>query len=388
MNKTKIILFIISLKLFIGHILYSQNYISGQIFDSKTKEILIGAYLIDGNSKNISITNENGEFKLNVFSFPAKIYISFIGYEKKEEVIIDSDSKSIFLNPIVYQLDEVTVSSNLGAEIVNRAVKKALSDSSTISYHKAYYQKTSSFNGKYNKLYELFLNVSWGQFGVKEWQPTNARYAYLDSIGHTTSNFISLCFINSGTLHHLPIFPLNPKDIQEKYVYKLLNYQNKDTENEIATIECKPKSPYEDVSFEGKIYINTTSNNILQIRGNYTYPIQKSGIKKAQFIDINFKELEKGFSVLNHLYIVDKSTRKREKNIEKAWLYFYDEISAFNKTDKKYPSFVMNEKKIFENSNYNKSEWDRNIPIKYTDGEQEAIKFLGKNKKYIGNFKK
>jgi hypothetical protein len=382
MKKIIIIFLIISLKLFNGHILYSQNFIFGKILDSKTKEILIGAYLVDDNSKNISITNENGEFKLKVFSFPSKIKISFLGYEKTEVTFIDSDSKTIFLNPIVYQLDEVTFSSNLGAEIVNKAVKKALSDSASTSYHRAYYQKTSSFNGKYSKLYEMFLNVSLGQFGVKEWQPTNARYAYLDSTGHTNLNFISYCFLSSGTLYHSTIFPLNSIDIQEKYKFKVLNIQN-----EIATIECKPKFQKEEVNFVGKIYINTSNSNIIQIRGNYFYLVQKSGIKKEQYIDINFKESERGFSLINHLYLVDKSTRKREKNIEKAWLYFYDEILAFNKTDLKYPRFVMNEKEIFEKCNYHEADWDMNIPIKYTDGEQDAIKYLGKKKKYIGNFR-
>ena len=381
MIKTIIIFFIISLELFNAHNLFSQNYILGQIFDSKTKEPLVGAYIIDDNSKNVSITNENGEFKLNVLSYPSKIKISFIGYEKTEVIIINSDSKEIFLNPIVYQLDEVTFSSNLAAEIVIKAVKKALSDSLTTSYHKAYYQKTSSFNGKYSKLYEMFINVSWGQFGVKEWQPTNARYAYLDSIGHHFANFISLCFMNSGTLRNSTNFPLNLIDIQEKYKYKVLNIQN-----EIATIECKPKSRNESVNFDGKIYIDTTNYNIIQIRGNYTYPVQKSGFKKEQYVDVNFRESDKGFSIINHLYIFDKTTRKREKNIEKAWLYFYDEISTFNNSDKKYPSFVMNEKEIFEKCNYKEAEWDINMPIKYTAGEQEAIKYLGKNKKYIGNF--
>jgi hypothetical protein len=143
----------------------------------------------------------------------------------------------------------------------------------------------------------------------------------------------------------------------------------------------------EEVNFVGKIYINTSNSNIIQIRGNYFYLVQKSGIKKEQYIDINFKQSERGFSLINHLYVVDKSTRKREKNIEKAWLYFYDEILAFNKTDLKYPRFVMNEKEIFEKCNYHEADWDMNIPIKYTDGEQDAIKYLGKKKKYIGNFR-
>lgn len=386
MNKKKFVFFIVLVKFCIGQNLYSQNFINGKIFDSKTNEILVGAYLIDDNSKNVSITNENGEFKLNVVSFPAKIKISFVGYETKEITIIDFDNKVISLHPIVYQLNEVAISSNFGVELVNKAVKRALSDSIS-SYHKAYYQKTSSFNGKYNRLYEMFLNVSWGQFGVKEWQPTNARFAYLDSVGHTTSNFISLCFLNSGTLRRLTLFPLNPINIQEKYKYKVLSFQNKGAENEIAIIECIPKNLNEEVRFEGKIYINTTNNNILQIRGNYTYPFLKSGIKKMQYVDINFKESEKGFSIINHLYIVDKSARKREKNIEKAWLYFYDDLLVLNNTDKKYASFVLNENEIFENCNYNEKEWDLNIPIKYTEGEQEAIKFLGNNKKYVGNFK-
>jgi CarboxypepD_reg-like domain len=386
-RSTRIFIYIIFFCLFEPPTSFSQNIINGKIIDSSTKEALIGTYIIDVNSKNQSITNESGEFSIKTSSFPSKIMISFLGYERIEVVVRNSEYIIIPINPIVFQLPEVTVSSNVAVEILQKVVDKALSDTLNRSYHKVYYQKTSSFNGKYSKLYEMFLNVSWGQLGVNEWQPTNSRFAFLESTGHNTSNFISFCFLNSATVQPVTIFPINKIDISEKYNYKLLYYLNQNTINEVAVIECKPKANTENMWFQGIISVNTTKNNLLQIKGKYDYSVQKSGLAKEQFVDINFGETEKGNAIIKHVYFVDKSSRKREKNIEKAWLYFYEDIPALSKAAK-YPSFIMDENEIFDKSEYNESEWNRNIPIKYTIGEQEAIKYLGKNKKYFGNFKK
>lgn len=62
-------------------VIYAQNRVTGIVLDSITGEVLIGAYVLshDGNT----ITDENGEFSLDVKNIPVEIEVSFIGFETR-----------------------------------------------------------------------------------------------------------------------------------------------------------------------------------------------------------------------------------------------------------------------------------------------------------------
>lgn len=78
--------------------------------DSLTKEIIPFATIYLENTKEGLVTNENGEFTIPNFHDSLKISITSVGYQKKN-ILVKNNTK-IFLKPIVYELEEVSVSNN------------------------------------------------------------------------------------------------------------------------------------------------------------------------------------------------------------------------------------------------------------------------------------
>ncbi len=384
MNNFFLVFFLVLFNLLNLRIGICQNTIFAKVINKDNQEPLIGVIITDDQSKGQTITNENGEFILNVNSFPASIKVRILGFQSQQFLVESSKFQTISLSEAILVLPELKVYANKGLEILQNAVNKAVSDTSSMTYLKAYYQKTSSQNGKYTWLNEMYLNMESGQYGVSRWQPTNARYAHaIDEFA--SSNFIFLCLSSTRTLTHNynTAFPLNNRNISGRYSYKLLNYVNQGSDEEIAIIECKPKPENNEFFFTGRILVNTKSSNILKINGKFS-DIKSN--RKVE-IDLNFKESERGFSVFHNLYIVVKAKIDRKNNIEKAWLIAIQDLPNLNKNDKTYPLFGIKDLEIFENTSYNEKEWERGLPIKYTAEAEKVIKYFGKKKSIIGNIK-
>ncbi|UTA66785.1 carboxypeptidase-like regulatory domain-containing protein [Emticicia sp. 21SJ11W-3] len=386
-TKRKVSLFII-----IGFALlstidsFSQQQITGVIIDSLSKQPISGAGVLEATSKNGTITNENGEFKITVEKLPATLKFSHVSYQQKQKEVNNTDFLEIQLPVAIIQLAEVKT-GNPAISIINNTIRKALGDTLKRHYFKAFYQKVSTFNGKYTKLQEMFLNASWGQFGVDKWQPTNVRYAQMEIQKVIVPNISVLSFLHSSTIFKKPFFPLNVVDITETYIFKLKHYINPGSEHEIAVIHCKPKvkeSAYP--QFEGEIFIRTSKDNLCRILGEYNYPKSRN-VYRTIALDINYKEDCNGFSLFDNLYLSEKVGKKfsSEQNIEKVWFFFYEEIEGLSK-ETIYPAFVENDMKIIKESPYNATFWEKNIPLKHTKHEEEIIKYFEKKQQFTSNF--
>lgn len=382
----------VSLPIILGFILFSfidsfsQQQITGIIIDSLSKQPISGVGVIEINSKNGTITNENGEFQITVEKLPVILNFSHVSYQQKQKKVNTTDFQEIQLPIAIIKLAEVKT-GNPAISIINNTIRKALNDTLKRHYFKAFYQKVSSFNGKYTKLQEMFLNVSWGQFGVDKWQPTNVRYAQMEVQKYTVPNISVLSFLHSSIIFKRTFFPLNIVDITETYTFKLKHYINPGSEKEIAVISCKPKakeSAYP--QFEGEIFIWTSKDNLCRILGEYNYPKSRN-VSRIISLDINYKEDSNGFSLFDNLYLSEKVGKKlsSEQNIEKVWFFFYEEIEGLSK-ETIYPAFVENDMKIIKEAPYNASFWEKNIPIKHTKLEEEIIKYFEKKQQFTSNF--
>lgn len=365
---------------------FSQQQITGVIIDSLSKKTISGVGVIEASSKNGTITNENGEFKITVEKLPVVLNFSHVSYQPKHKWVNNTDFQQIQLPVAIIQLAEVKT-GNPAISIINNTIRKALSDTLERHYFKAFYQKVSSFNGKYTKLHEMFLNASWGQFGVDKWQPTNVRYAQMEVQKYAVPNISVLSFLHSSIIFKRPYFPLNIVDITETYIFKLKHYINPGSEQEIAVITCKPKAKESTYpQFEGEIFIRTSKDNLCRILGEYNYPKSRS-ISRTITLDINYKEDSKGFSLFDNLYLSEKVGKKfsSEQNIEKVWFFFYEEIEGLSK-ETIYPAFVESDMKVIKESPYNASFWEKNIPLKHTKLEEEIIRYFEKKQQFTSNF--
>ena len=97
-----VLLFLVNLTIF--------AQIKGIVKDSLTNEVIPLATIYLENTKESLVTNENGEFTMPNFHAKSKISITSVGYQKKS--ILAKNNTEIFLKPIVYELQEVSVSNN------------------------------------------------------------------------------------------------------------------------------------------------------------------------------------------------------------------------------------------------------------------------------------
>lgn len=110
--------FIFSLTLLlVGQFAFSQNIISGFVYDETTNEPLPGANILIRETTNGVITGVDGGFRIETRgSLPLFLDISYLGYENKAVQLTDWSNVQVFLKPKSSALDEVVVTSRRRVE--------------------------------------------------------------------------------------------------------------------------------------------------------------------------------------------------------------------------------------------------------------------------------
>lgn len=96
---------------------FCQKNVNGIILNSETNESIRGVNIQVKESKNLFITNDAGEFQINIKEFPVTLLISHIGFEAKTVVLGDEKDVQITLKTSVILLNEV-VSGNIAIAIL------------------------------------------------------------------------------------------------------------------------------------------------------------------------------------------------------------------------------------------------------------------------------
>lgn len=90
---------------------YSQQIVQGQILDQNGNP-LIGATVLDQNSHTGTISDQEGNFKLNLAAFPAQLRVSYLGFQDLEVAISSSLPAIIQMKVQAGLLDEIVVVGN------------------------------------------------------------------------------------------------------------------------------------------------------------------------------------------------------------------------------------------------------------------------------------
>lgn len=85
--------------------------VSGTVVDEKG-EALIGAYIIEKGTSNGTVTDIDGNFSLDVGSYPATLAISFTGYQTSEMTVERASSNNTVTLKEGSMLDEIVVTGN------------------------------------------------------------------------------------------------------------------------------------------------------------------------------------------------------------------------------------------------------------------------------------
>ena len=89
----------------------AQKVISGRVMDAGSKEPLASAHVIIKDTYKGTITNADGEFRLQIDEFPATIVVRFLGFESREITVDASTSMPVnfLLKESVSEMGEITV---------------------------------------------------------------------------------------------------------------------------------------------------------------------------------------------------------------------------------------------------------------------------------------
>ncbi len=116
--------FILCLLLLTSFIYAQSVSIRGTIIDEETQEALVAANLQIKNTYRGTITNENGQFILEVENFPVTVQVTYIGYARKEITLEERPQKSLLieLKPVVLETEAIVVTAENPAMVIMRKV--------------------------------------------------------------------------------------------------------------------------------------------------------------------------------------------------------------------------------------------------------------------------
>jgi iron complex outermembrane recepter protein len=168
-------IFIISLLSLISLSVNAQKVASGKVFDSLTKEPIVGATVSNLTKSEGTTTDINGNFTLKTDD--TKVLISFIGFETLEIEV--TEKMAISLTPSVQNLQNVIVTANREASLRTTA-PIAISKVSAQLIDEA--KPTSAYEVVNKAAGVLMVNLNNEQHSMSIRQPmtTNAYFLYME----------------------------------------------------------------------------------------------------------------------------------------------------------------------------------------------------------------
>jgi hypothetical protein len=363
--------------------------ISGIVIDKATKKPIPFVSIINDTENKATVTNDEGEFEINISKLPVEFKISHVSYKKVSVEITEYKKYSIELTENVIELAEVAT-GNRASILLDLAIQKARKDSNVYHYSKVFFQKVAKEGGVTNTIHEIFFEAGWDSYGIRLWNPTDARYAKKES-HHSFSNITTFAFLLVGTINKNRAFPNNIFENKENYKYTISGVLNEGFNDEVDIIQCTPidkKMSY----FDGKIYINSTYDNIMKIEGVY-YQKQDRSIDKISFknnftnLVVNFKEdeshrayfqsAELTYNITMHYALIAS-----RKFIERVKIIAYEDVKHFNNLKS---SYVRSDLDLIKKTTYNKLFWSDNPVLKNTPILEKEIRGFEENRSF-GNY--
>ncbi|MGV8093320.1 MAG: carboxypeptidase-like regulatory domain-containing protein [Mangrovibacterium sp.] len=86
------------LMVFPSFVFAQQNRIEGRILDKKNNEPIIGATILLADKKTGTVSDQNGNFTIEVRSFPATISVNFMGYRQQRINIYEKPTEPLLIS--------------------------------------------------------------------------------------------------------------------------------------------------------------------------------------------------------------------------------------------------------------------------------------------------
>lgn len=166
--------------LLIAAISSAQINIAGTVFNSQTKAPIANVSILLNEMGNGTISNDAGEFRFRVDSLPTKISLRSLGFETTLVEIYTVDSLFIYLNPLAYELNEVTIYDSVFVKNLIQNIYLNVLEKEKITYGGKAFYRQSTFNdsvlvGIIESQHRAIINNN----GIKAWEMLGAKYGKL-----------------------------------------------------------------------------------------------------------------------------------------------------------------------------------------------------------------
>jgi hypothetical protein len=378
---------------------YGQKNLTGQIKDKTSKEALPYCHVANQTTGKVSLTNEDGIFRIATESPDDKLVITFIGYNALTILAKDFPKNGlIYLTSNSIKIDEMLIVANdeFLYKLLEKCRKKIRYDNKEKS-SKTYLRVETMTENEPIEMIESYYNGFLRNATVNRLLLKNGR------VGLTKVD--SSAFVSLGTTQALaklnltessqnyPDIPLQfrGRKLRKKFILKRLSNDAKD---EVIHFEFTSKQKKQE-NFEGEIWIHKKTAALLKII------LKKQKAKKHPFAPIHpgsriakvSLEITQNFnfdgksSQLSHInlnydltFIQQIAAQGNFRVLElrtESLLHFYDYQSLFTLPYYSYLSTHDDYRKI-SISPPNPVFWDNNTGMVFSKKEQERLAFLKK----------
>lgn len=384
---------IIFLLLFVGTIAAAQTTIQGIVKDAETNEAVPFASVAIKNTALGAVTNEEGQFRLNI-SGNGIIVISSIGYTTKE---VNTETLKregvILLKPDVIQLDELTVTNVPLYEVLDGLINASKAKFDKQAVYNTYYREIVADNDNITKFSDGLLDYITDYKGKKPKSTlfvsqNRAVQVFNEDDEEYFKNINTKINVQNGILYsRFGILHRNIVEKHENYTFSI-NKPKNSTSDTLSVLAIKPKEGIKKALLEGTVTYNPETKLIYEVV-LYLSPSHAEFATGISLFGAHYKELDGKivvkYSTLNgsyiptYVYLYDKFKfwdKKTEEVIEcKSDLL----VTNFSKTgteafkDKE----SYNKKRLYERpSSYTDKYWQQNNAIVLTQKEEELIRKL------------
>lgn len=245
-----------------------EQQISGQVVDKNTGEPILFCSIALISSSIGTSTNELGEFVITVDALPAKLLFSHINYEQLSFEITDTSNIKVTLTPLTTILDEVIVNASkkddFSEELAKKAFRKAEKASQIDHYSHAFYRQKSKNGNDYSEFSEIFYDIRYGTNGIEDWNIIEGRYALQDKVVYNR-NYTLFSRILKPTQPNTEKLILPSHSSFEIFYDIKVQDIIKSKDSKIAVLLFKPKKSIKTPAFEGEVYIDMNTYDILKL---------------------------------------------------------------------------------------------------------------------------
>ena len=386
----QLFLFLLTLVLFPVSYTVAQIELSGKIVDGLTAAPVTLCNISLASSSIGTSSNELGEFVIVVDSLPAKLIFSHLNYEKQVIEVSNDEEIIVSLASLTTNLEEVVVTAHkkdiFAAKLAQNAIEKAQKLSTKDKYGRAFYRQKSKNGDSYSEFSEIFYDIRYNNVGIKEWNIIEGRYALKEHAVHNR-NYTSFSRIlrplqpNTEEL----IFPTHPS-FEVFYNPRVIGMLQSN-DSKIAIVHFKPLPDIETPLFDGEVYIDTKTFDILKIKG----VLARDDIELAKLTTKNSYwknytiSYEIGYKKQNGKMLLDYI------KVDQAFDYYKDDSLQYNTTSTSSlvfyehytptsrkrlggrPSRSRSDWQELDEIGYNERFWAQNPIVKRTPVEEEVI---------------